>query len=219
MYEEYLSKKESNVYGLKYLPTLEPHISDALDFIPGTLEKINVPKDSGNGQFSKEDGEITLQEFNKVTPMKCIVEIGVATNFPGSSTEIFMSQKLDDCHYFGIDINWSGKEHHEQYKPNIHIVGMNSKDDREKIIEKLKEFGCEQIDVLMIDGDHSLNFMINDWKYVELVRSGGLILIHDLNVHPGPHLVWDSIDEEMFEKKKYFCDVDNDFGLGVVWKK
>ncbi len=221
MYSNVLTKLESNIYGLKYIPSIEPTYSNSADYIDFPDKRINIEKSNGNGQFSFKNGEITLYEFLKIKDsVKCIMEIGVATNFEHSSTELWLKNKTDDCHYFGIDIKIGDKSHHEQYKPNTHILGMNSETDREHILEKMKEFGCEkEIDVLFIDGCHSIDLMINDWKYSELVRKGGLILLHDVNIHPGPHLVYDAIDEELFTKEKYFCDGTDDCGLGVVWKK
>src|SRR6185369_4677765 len=161
MYEDCLTKKESNVYGLKYIPSIEPKLSDRSDYIE--LSK-QVGRDDGNGQFTFRDAEIMKESFEKIkNDAKCIVEIGVASNFGNSSTELWLVSKMDDTHYFGIDIDMERKMHHEDFKPNTHMLSLNSSADRETICKKMAEYGCEKIDVLFIDGDHSIDLTVNDW--------------------------------------------------------
>lgn len=219
MYEKFLIKRESDRYGLTYIPSLNSNL-DSMDYIDFELRKIAIKENDGNRQFTFRDRLVALRNFKKIrNNCKCIVEIGVASNFAGSSTEMWLTYKKDNTHFFGIDLDIERKQHHQEWKPNVHMLQMDSKKDKEKILDKLKESGCEQIDVLFIDGDHSVEMMLNDWGYSEYVRKGGLIVVHDLAVHPGPYLVWDAINKKEFEKSKHFCDVDNDWGVGILWKR
>ncbi len=162
MYNEEVKKLESNVYGLKYIPSLGES-NDKLDYI-GVDRSITVHHSNGNGQFTERNYSKVLEEFKKIkNSANCIVEIGVARNFGNSSTELWLTHKNDDTHYFGIDIDMDNKMHHEQYKPNGHMIRRNSRDEKKEILDKMKEFGCEEIDVLFIDGDHSIDLVLNDW--------------------------------------------------------
>jgi hypothetical protein len=60
--------------------------------------------------------------------------------------------------------------------------------------------------------------VLNDFKYSELVEPGGLVILHDTNFHPGPNLVYQAVDENVFEKELYF-DNPSDYGLAILRKK
>lgn len=84
--------------------------------------------------------------------------------------------------------------------------------------------GC--IDVLFLDGDHTLEGVARDWNmYSPLVRPGGIVAFHDICWH-GPHhpcqvdrfwaavLTWPSVHTQTF------IDFPTNWGgIGVVWKQ
>jgi cephalosporin hydroxylase len=58
-----------------------------------------------------------------------------------------------------------------------------------------KQLGGDLVDVLVIDGDHKAVGVLSDWEmYSPLVRPGGVVLFHDINVTNDPraevHTVW-----------------------------
>jgi hypothetical protein len=59
---------------------------------------------------------------------------------------------------------------------------------------------------------------VADWKYVERLSSQGVVVMHDTNVHPGPVVVFEAIDEKIFEKVKY-CTDGPDWGISVVKRR
>lgn len=131
-----------------------------------------------------------------------------------SSTNIFGMYKPESCHYIGIDITCEGKRSHEYSYSNCHFVEIDSRNIDQIYDEHISRVS-NTIDILMIDGNHSIDFMVNDWKYTKFLNKNGLVLIHDTNEHPGPNLVFDAISEKCFKKKKFFVDRMDDWGLAV----
>ncbi|MEM3563682.1 MAG: class I SAM-dependent methyltransferase [Candidatus Jordarchaeaceae archaeon] len=66
----------------------------------------------------------------------------------------------------------------------IYLIRANSHDS--KTLEKVKNFlRGRRIDFLFIDGDHSYEGVRRDFEmYSLLVRSGGMVALHDIVVHP-----------------------------------
>lgn len=61
------------------------------------------------------------------------------------------------------------------------FIAENSASD--EALELVKEaLGGREIDYLFIDGNHYVDYVVKDWEnYSPLVRSGGLVAIHDLD--------------------------------------
>ena len=72
--------------------------------------------------------------------------------------------------------------------------------------------------VLFIDGHHSVNTVINDWLYSDLLSDNGIVLFHDTNFHTGPTIFVESIDKEQYDVVKYFEEY-NDYGVTIAHKK
>ena len=211
----YVRKKPSDVFGLTYLPTLEPMLSDARDhfFELGFFRR-------PDGIFTAANAKILRDVMAKHREdVHCIMEIGVSRDGPGCTTDIFFEMKLPSCVYLGVDI--ADKKHIDDPAQNIHTMQTSSY-ERDDILLKLKqlwqESGRKGIDLLFIDGDHSVNTMINDWRFAEYVNEGGFILVHDTNVHPGPVVVFDAINEALFAKER-FCVYEQDWGIAVIRKR
>lgn len=210
-----------SVYGLKVIPTLGTVDLDNADLIPELFQlKVNHVNSAGN-EFSSCNRKVLKEHITGNE--KLIIEIGVArSNWNDCSTKLILDNKADDCIYIGLDIE--DRTFVETYgKPNTYILKVDSRkvlDNWEAIQEILDvyEFDEPLIDLLLIDGDHSINMVTNDWKYTEFVKSDGLVFMHDTNSHPGPYAVFECIDENMFDKKKY-CEKFDDWGIAVVRKK
>ena len=207
---EYLKSKPSNIYGLKYLPTLEPEYSDAADYIKELL--VYPDQDGhttdGNGQFSLANQKILRDILIEVyDTCRTVMEIGVARiqNYNDSSTYSFANQIHPDCFYCGIDTAYVREG----------VFTLDSKGNFDEISTLINK----HIDVLFIDGNHSIDMMINDWRYSEYVSKGGYVLIHDTKNHPGPHFILDAIDRDLFEVTNYLCgENDGDNGIAVCKK-
>lgn len=165
--------------------------------------------------------EVSEQDFNLVREISSkymshgIIEIGVSRNGMGSFTQAMLQNKPDNIKYLGIDIE--DKSYLDNQSKNIYTIKENSF-NQEPIRKYIKEIGLEKISILFIDGWHSLNAVINDWKYVDLLSDNGIVIFHDSNYHPGPAVLVEAIDKEIFDVIKYFENED-DYGLAIAYKK
>jgi len=206
-----VTRNNSDMYGLKYIPSIEPQFSNVHDWT-NLCEGIKVQR-----EFSDANREELLKQFLKIRDKcKCIVEIGVARNAPDeSSTGIFLDNKLTETVYIGIDIE--SKTFLNSVADNIYTIQADSK-YKNKVIKLMKELNLDSIDFLFIDGFHSVLQVLFDWSYAEFVSPFGIIGMHDTNAHPGPYTIFDAIDEKIFTKTKY-CLGNNDWGISFIEKK
>ena len=69
------------------------------------------------------------------------------------------------------------------YGANVHLGDSHAQASLEWVVWEL---GGRPVDVLYIDGDHTLAGIVADWgMYSPLVRPGGLAMVHDIR-HPYP---------------------------------
>ena len=151
---------------------------------------------------------------------KVIVEIGVDRIGNGqSSTRLFLDNKRPETYYFGIDIE--DKSYLDDPDKNIYTIKRDSSECLH-VVSKLSqvlwmEMDKIEIDYLFIDGYHSINQMLVDWEYSQLVK-GGIIGIHDTNSHPGPSRFVESLDQSRFIIDR--CDVvPDDNGITFVRRR
>jgi hypothetical protein len=170
-------------------------------------------------EFSKNNKKVLnniIQELKK-DQFKCVLEIGIARSKEYSSTYYLLGQKPEDTIYVGVDISGVCIDFLKQWNfPNTHAVNTYSSNHKE-VFRKLKELNITEIDLLIIDGWHSINQCYEDFKYAEWLRKGGYVLMHDTNYHPGPRALMESINPDIFETKKYF-EGEVDWGIGTAKK-
>jgi len=140
--------------------------------------------------------------------LRTIVEIGVRG---GVSTNAFLLGIRDRGHknarLFSIDIaDCSGVVQDESLKNNWTFIQNDS-----KTLDWNRE-----IDILLIDGDHSYDGVKADYeKYEPFVKDGGLILLHDV--------LWEKkgVPKFFWEEIGYPSSVLSlsPSGLGIVYKK
>ena len=170
-------------------------------------------------EFSDCNQNSLLSEFMKVRESaKVIVEIGVArlsTNFyEHTSTTILLNNKLDSTIYLGIDVD----DKSFLNDPAKNIFTLQSQSENYEIVQlKLNELGITKIDFLFIDGWHSLNAVINDWQYVDMLSDNGIVIFHDSNYHPGPTVFVEAIDSSIFRVEKHFEGQD-DYGVAIAYR-
>ena len=195
--------------GLKFKPSIEPEHSDDQDFYSEFYRP--VPR-----EFSPANQEVLKQALVETPNPKCIVEIGVQRNpLPESSTGILLQHKPKDATFIGVDIE--DKSHLANADAGIYVLKMDSA-DRRQVFDLMDRLNLKEIDFLFIDGWHSVNQCVADWKYVERLSPRGVVVMHDTNVHPGPVTLFDAIDEAMFDKRKY-CTEGPDWGISVVKRR
>lgn len=203
-----ITTRPSMIYGLKFLPSLEPHVSD------------NQDTPAWGWPSGPEISDCNLQVVSEVVSklgQNCgtILEIGVHRNQGRSITNILMDNKPNTAKYIGVDID--DKSFLDNANSHIYTIKSNSHDQR-KIRAFLNHHNVNKIDVLMIDGWHSVNTCINDWCYADMLSAHGCVILHDTNAHPGCIALYHAVDEKLFDKSRYCTSMD-DMGIATFWHK
>ena len=209
------------VEGLTYVP----QVDDGLEYIPELFDEIADRTEPLN-YFSYKNREVVLRcmlelGLNKYrTPPSgylppwnpgTILEIGVgeSNRFLNTSTFILTGFKHTSVKYFGIDK--ADRRWLEDYTENINLYRTLSN-------IALEEFK-HPVNLLLIDGGHSITTAFNDWKFTKYVVHDGIILIHDIKAHTGPIELVKAIDRDIYIVHELFLDDPKDFGMAVVYKK
>jgi hypothetical protein len=175
------------------------------------------PKGGVKTEFSAWNRSQLTKHFMKVAPhAKAILEIGVHRNGEDSSTWCFLNYKNKDTFYFGIDI--VDKSFLDDHENNIYTLQENSS-YTEKIMKVIRATGVEKFDFIFIDGKHSINQVLDDWKFTEYLAEGGIVGFHDTNCHPGPMLFVDHLDPEKYNVEKCCKTWLVDYGISFVSRK
>lgn len=143
-----------------------------------------------------------------------ILEIGVDRNAAASSTKCFISRLRSEDKYFGVDI---ADRSHIVTSENIRFLKINSS-EYGTVVDEMTKFEIDEIDILFIDGWHSLNQILKDLEYVKNMRSDGVIVLHDVNGHPGPREIVRCIDREYWDVINH-CPELSDYGLATLKMK
>jgi hypothetical protein len=206
----HISPQPTLVYGLKFFPSLEPHCSN--------------DQDSPNWGWHEPEQEVTDCNLSVVTDVmqkmgvsniNSIMEIGVSRPNKNTITKILLGLKSQSCVYLGVDME--DKSFLDSEADHIHTIRSTSH-DKVRVRGKLRNLGIKNIDLLIIDGWHSVNTCVNDWAYTDLLSDHGAVLLHDTNAHPGCIALYHAIDEEIFIKER-FCTDHKDHGIAVFWHK
>lgn len=199
-------KEDTKLHGLKYLPRFyDPNDNDS--------DSLHFGGPYPPREVSPESYDLVQLELQNYKNCKSILEIGIFQNIKGFSYLLSM-EKNPETIYVGLDRE--ERRYLGQPVDNIFIIKSDSS-EREFVKQELKRLGVDKLSILFIDGFHSLNMVINDLHYGELLEPGGLIFLHDTNFHPGPNLVFNAIDETVYKKELYF-DKPDDYGLAILRK-
>lgn len=111
-----------------------------------------------------------------------ILEIGV---FEGETAKEILLNKDKSANYFGIDITDYRKEDvkklFNEHKAEL-IIGRS--------IDVLKTFNSKKFDLVFVDGDHSWEYVLPEFKEVERVlATNGVIVYHDALHMDGPRKI------------------------------
>jgi hypothetical protein len=185
---------------------------------------VNLDWDGGNypedfyapEEFSLADHECLVEGINEMIDKegRVFVEIGVSRSGDKSSTVSILKYKKDSDYFFGIDLD----DKSYLTGSNVHTIRCSSSqiDHVMSIIEE--KTGKREIDFLHIDGWHSINQCIVDWLYTNYMKSGGIILMHDTNYHPGPVALCEMIDQTKYKLDRRLVGSKCDFGVTKVTK-
>lgn len=121
----------------------------------------------------------------------------------------------------------------KSYFPDCHLLNLDS--HSEPTLDTVKEIlNGEKLDILFIDGDHSYSGVRKDFEmYKSLVRSGGMVVFHDINYIPQlpeceVYKFWNELFncEEMKDRFKYELNCKSNWmkrkdfvlgGFGVIY--
>lgn len=200
-----IETQKTSIEGLKFLPRMVHFDNDAdrvFDFY--IQEQIEVTDDNYN----------LVDTLAKEYATDGIMEIGIHRNGSRSFTMALLNNKPDHVPYLGIDID--ERSYLNNPSKNIYTLRENSF-SQEAVRNYAEAIGLKKISILFIDGWHSLNACINDWKYADLLSDKSIVVFHDTNHHPGPAIILHAIDQNKFRVEKYFTD-KRDFGVSVAYK-
>ncbi len=111
----------------------------------------------------------------------------------------------------------------EEYNVDLIFGDSKSKETEDRLISCLNN---QSIDILFIDGDHSLLGVASDINiYTKYVKKGGIVIFHDcgdiksigtdLNAFKTMRSVRSAFDDFSYGRKKLI--VQEDWGLGIIW--
>lgn len=198
-------KNTSNINGLSYLPSFKNEHDNDVDWLRWFDGSKEIPNEIS--EANKEALDDILCKVN----VKNVIEIGVCRNGTRSfTTQLLYAKKGIYC---GIDME--DKTFLNDHLNRVYTIKANSH-DQSTIRSYLNNIGLKKCSVLFIDGWHSVNSVINDWKYTDLLDDNGVVIFHDTNYHPGPNLIIDAIDRSMYRVVKY-CDGGLDWGIAAAY--
>ena len=168
---------------------------------PEFMELCQVTCANGWAMSSLEIWEIASR-VQALDPHTRIMEIGIES---GKSLRIWEAISGPDALVVGLDLGDNTAGQYFDKRPQV-IVG-DSKDPT--TLDRVKEV-VPVLDFLFIDGDHSYAGVSSDFQmYSPLVRSGGLVGFHDLNI-PEIATYFNSLP---FQKSAW----NDGFGIGLVY--
>ena len=179
-------------------------------------ERFPLP-DKWDGREFSACNQAVLREVLSSKYFEVRMEIGVArlsTNkWEETSTWVLADTMKYSGAYIGVDIEDRGFVVDTVF--GRHTIQMDST----KVDEVLDAFNdlkvTKRIDLLMIDGWHSINTVIQEFAYTDLIPVGGVVVLHDVNLHPGPKNAVQYANPEKWKVEKYCPD---DWGIAVLTK-
>ena len=198
-------ENDTDIYGLKFKPQLEDKYDNDADIAYFHM--------GGFVEVSDQNFQL-MDSLAKKYSTHGIMEIGVSRNGDRSFTRALLNNKPDNVPYLGVDLD--DKTYLNNVDKNIFTIKENSF-NQESVRKYIKEIGMEKISLLFIDGWHSVNAVINDWLYSDMLSENGIVVFHDTNYHPGPVVFLPAIDSELF-RVEYCFENQADYGMAIAYK-
>ena len=154
---------------------------------------------------------LSLKSSKKI---KAILEIGICRNKFRSSCFCYFENKAPDTFYFGVDIE--DKSFLDDPSKNIYTIRNNSS-NIEEIMNYINSLGIYEFDFIFIDGDHTLNQVLKDWRFTQFLSHNGVVGLHDTNFHRGPKIFVDNLNTNKFIVDK-LCLEPSDWGITFIRK-
>lgn len=209
----------TDIFGLKFRPSID-EATDQLDWYPyarvnGKMVDLSYKHQLINPEFSSRNkakvAEVMDDLMNR-DMLNSILEIGVNRSGAESSTRVILNKKPQNVKYFGIDLNEGNLSSLRNNDQNVFCLATNSS-NTEEIMTFCRDRSVEEFSLIFLDGFHSVNqTILTDFLFVKYLTVGGVLLVHDTNFHP-TQILFDAIDESIFEKQKCFENVPDDWGM------
>jgi hypothetical protein len=207
----FYTKFPSVIWGLSFLPY--PVFSNEKGEEQNPV--ISSRKNSVEEEISQKERDVFKEVCQpyKQRPIN-IMEIGVDRNNENSFTRILLD-KHPDSKYVGVDLK--DKSYLDDDKKNIFTLECSSFDGN-CVMNFLWQKKISNLDILFIDGDHSINGCLIDWTYSKLINPGGCIIFHDVHTYPGPYCLMNAISSKFFDVKRLTNETDGVNGIGVAYR-
>ena len=195
--------------------TKDIRFGSVVDDIDNPIPELGLKSSTPSIEFTYAN-HVALQEaIDRCKPKpKTFLEIGVCRNNEHSSTHTILKNLPNDGIDLGVDID--DKTFIDNAEKGIHTIRTSSS-NYEEVIFKLKSLGVDKLDFIFIDGWHSINQVLFDWEYTNLLSDGGVVALHDTTAHPGPFLFMKFLDRSIWEVHPNLCQSDH--GLGYCLKQ
>lgn len=204
----HIKPRPTDIWGLRFAPTLAPDADDDQDGPAfGNVNSVEVT-------------DANLEVVRSVVShlgenLRSIMEIGVNRNGERSMSRVLMDERPKGSFYLGVDIE--DKSYLNDPESNTWTLMVDSR-EQDVVREFIRSKGVEELDLLFIDGYHSVNMCINDWRYADMLSKNGMVIMHDTNSHPGPIALFEAVRDDMFLKDR-LCAGVTDNGISVLQKR
>jgi hypothetical protein len=224
-----VTRYPTDIPGLLYRPSIEPEYSDDADYIEPfhSLVTDRTTPDQHYSAVNRRLLQRTLCDYLDLDKRETglILEIGVAIvtddrPFENTSTFILTENKADGVTYIGVDLARDKKVTDDPARNIYYHLGIDSWQWLQYTYPaEMDVMRRTRVDLIHIDGNHSVNTVLKDWQYTELLAPYGVAVFHDINVHPGPAVVLDAVDPALFVVRRHFTDRQGDFGMATVMRR
>jgi len=218
------NQNESDIKGLKFIPDLIEY-KNSDDWIPeayidGVLTNIQDKHNKITQEFSENNKQVLkslMDDLEQKNKLNVILEIGVNRSREYSSTQFILKNKSLHTKYIGIDLEQSLID--TIYNESLNNFGLaTNSSNYEQIVGYLNYLNVGMVDLFIIDGWHSVDQVVKDWRFTNLLNLGGHVLMHDTNYHPGPYCVYEAIDSDYYIKQKHSTTLEHDWGVATATK-
>ena len=143
--------------------------------------KKKIPRHDWN---SEDECGAFMASIIKMSKYMTVLEIGV---FEGETTQHLIKALPKGGQYVGIDINdyrtAATKLYMQEGGKSIDFILGNS-------LDELNNLPKNHFDLIFVDGDHSFEHVVEEFKLAEnLVSDGGVIILHDTIHLEGPRRI------------------------------
>lgn len=179
-----------------------------------TIQLVNQIFDSIAGINQLKEEIFSLIRYISDENIKVFLEIGTQN---GGTVSLFAQYMQKDSVSISIDIK--PLEFKLTNEREIHLITADSRE--QKSINMVSEIlNDRKVDMLLIDGDHT-NARLDFETYSKFVRSGGIVLFHDINPKGPSHNVgtvpafWNSI-KSSYRYAEFVANNPDGFGIGLI---